>query len=239
MCTVSYIPFKKKFILTSNRDERVHRATIPPVVYHQGDVDICFPKDLQAGGSWIALNNKGRLSCLLNGGLVAHQKQSFHTYSRGKILIEMVSKEQNAREFFMKKDLSPVEPFTIITIDREGEEIKDFNEFIWDGIKKHFRILDKTKPFIWSSVTLYDEKIRKQRGKWFQQFLSDNPDQITPESVFSFHSGEHTSDSGNNLVMDRKQGLKTVSITQVFQNGKGPVMKYFDLNKNTFHEIRL
>lgn len=239
MCTVSYIPYKKKFILTSNRDEKVHRATIPPVVYHQGNVELCFPKDLQAGGSWIALNSKGRLSCLLNGGLVAHEKQSFHTKSRGKVLLDLASSEQNVGEFFPRKDLSNVEPFTIVTIDRRGTEIIDFNEFIWDGIKKHFRILDKTRPYIWSSVTLYDEKIRKQRRKWFQQFMTDHREIISPEDVFNFHSGQHTSDQDNNLVMDRKQGLKTVSITQVYQNGSGPVMKYFDLTQNTFHEIRL
>ncbi len=241
MCTVSYIPYArdKKFILTSNRDEKVLRPTIAPVVYKHGDVHICYPKDKKAGGSWIAFNNRGRLSCLLNGAYVAHQKQDYYKQSRGKVLIELVSTELNAHDFFSAKNLSDVEPFTIISIDRKNEEINDFIEFIWDGEKKHFRTMDKTHPHIWSSVTLYDKETRTLREQWFKQFMSENSHNISPGKVFEFHSGHHTSDNAINLVMDRKDGLKTVSITQVMQNGNDPLMKYFNLVRNANYETKL
>lgn len=241
MCTVSYIPYNKdkKFVLTSNRDEKVFRPTIAPVVYKYGDIHVCCPKDLKASGSWIAFNSKGRLSCLLNGAFVSHQKQDFHTQSRGKVLIELVSSELDAHDFFRSKNFSDVEPFTIITIDRENEELKELFEFIWDGEKKYFRTLDKTLPHIWSSVTLYGKESRALREEWFNQFIDENSHSISPGKVFDFHSGDHTSDNAINLVMDRKEGLKTVSITQVMQNGNGPIMKYYDLLKDTFHEVKL
>jgi len=170
---------------------------------------------------------------------VAHQKQDFYRQSRGKVLIELVSSELNAHDFFSTKNLSDVEPFTIISIDRKNEEINDFIEFIWDGEKKHFRTMDKTLPYIWSSVTLYDKETRRLREQWFKQFISENSQIISPGKVFEFHSADYSSDNAINLVMDRKDGLKTVSITQVMQNGNGPLMKYFNLVKNTSYETKL
>ena len=81
MCTVSYIPLgqNKDFILTSNRDEKVFRPAIAPAIHKTGDIHICYPKDSKAGGSWIAMNNRGRICCLLNGAFEAHLKQDFHT----------------------------------------------------------------------------------------------------------------------------------------------------------------
>lgn len=91
MCTVSYIPKKSAggFVLTSNRDEKVFRPTIPPLLYELGETKLGFPKDEKAGGSWIAANNNCRLCCLLNGAFVAHEKKPHHTQSRGTILVEL------------------------------------------------------------------------------------------------------------------------------------------------------
>ena len=241
MCTVSYIPFvqNNNFILTSNRDEKDFRPAIAPATYEIEDVLICYPKDSKAGGSWIVMNNMGRICCLLNGAFEAHQKQDFHTVSRGKIPIELASSFLEAQEYFKGKDLSCVEPFTLITIDMNKNKIKDFSEFIWDGEKKHFRELDNKYPYIWSSVTLYSKEDRDQRIKWFNQFLLNTMENVSPEKVLAFHSGIHTTDQAINVVMERVGGLKTVSITQVIPNGNYLLMKYSDLIKNTFHELEL
>lgn len=90
MCTVTYIPpsHDNDFILTSNRDEKVHRPTFHPRIYNIRGTEVCFPKDAVAGGSWIAANDRGRLCCLLNGAFTPHEKQSIHTSSRGKVWTE-------------------------------------------------------------------------------------------------------------------------------------------------------
>ena len=240
MCTVTYIPqAENDFILTSNRDEKVFRPTLAPAVYEKSGLKICYPKDAKAGGSWIAINEQGRLCCLLNGAYKAHQKKDSHILSRGKVLIELTSATMGAFEFFSKKDLSAVEPFTIITIDRENRKIKNFNEFIWDGKHKNYRFLDANQTYLWSSVTLYNKKTRKTREQWFQDFLFNSQGAISPEKMMMFHSGKHTTDKTINLVMEGDGGLRTVSISQVVPRENGFRMEYSDLlaNNKTVSEL--
>ncbi len=240
MCTVSYIPAgQNNFILTSNRDEKVFRPANAPAIFDTGVGRICYPKDSKAGGSWIAMNNKGRICCLLNGAIEPHQKQDFHTSSRGKIPIELASSSLEAEEYFLSKDLSCVEPFTLLTIDRKENNDTVFSEFIWDGDEKHFRELDHTHPYIWSSVTLYSKDDRELRKEWFSRFITKNRETISAKNALAFHSGTHSTDPAINVVMEREGGLRTVSITQVVPDGEHLNMNYSDLIENTFSEVKL
>lgn len=241
MCTVSFIPQKTDggFVLTSNRDEKSFRSTIPPLLYDFGETKLGFPKDEKAGGSWIAANNNGRLCCLLNGAFVAHKKKSKYEQSRGTILVELVSFPKSPFIFYEEKSLVGIEPFTIITLEKSRNNITHFSEFIWDGSKKHYRELNPEEPQIWSSATLYTKEHRNLRKQWFGQFLKNVNGSISPENILEFHSSTHTDDNSINLVMARERGLKTTSITQVVTiNGKLR-MDYFDLQmqKNSSLEI--
>jgi len=238
MCTVSYIPPQNAngFILTSNRDERVQRDTIKPRLYSIGGMQLCFPQDVKAGGSWIAANNEGRLACLLNGGWDLHEKQPYHTHSRGTVLIDLVASRQEPMVFFSYYDLSHTEPFTVISIDiNGGVGISAFTEFIWDGSRKYLKNLDPHQSYLWSSVTLYSAAERKLRKEWFDRFLQEQSVNITPELVHTFHTGKHTTDENINLVMKRNEELKTVSITQVTPEKGNFSMKYVDLVEKSTH----
>lgn len=241
MCTVTYIPPSKDqgFILTSNRDEKVFRETKAPETYRLNGIDICFPKDIEKGGSWVAANNQGRLCCLLNGAFIPHQKQAFHTHSRGKVLLDMTAFKGKAQDFFENQSLSNTEPFTIISIAHKKGKITEMFEFIWDGTQKHTSILDSEKPGIWSSVTLYSSNDRELRKMWFDQFLNEKNKPIDSETIFAFHSGSHTSDQSINLLMEREGGLKTVSITQVVASNDGFMMKYKDLLNVSEYQVKI
>ena len=241
MCTVTYIPptVDYSFILTTNRDEKEYRRTEAPAIHERNGLSLCFPQDILAGGSWIAANGEGRLCCLLNGAFVAHQKQEFHTYSRGKVLLDFVSGKEEVSVLFEKEDFTNVEPFTIVTIEHDGGTIIQINECIWDGTRRHFRELDKRQAYIWSSVTLYSEESRNLRKEWFYKFLQEYRAQISPEKVFIFHSDTHTLDHSVNLIMHREGGLKTVSITQVTPHNDKLLMNYFDLVEDANHKIEI
>jgi uncharacterized protein with NRDE domain len=235
MCTVSYLPLEDSgdFVITSNRDERAHRHTLAPQVYDIGNMQLCYPKDSLAGGSWIAASNNGRLACLLNGGKIPHKKQAYHTHSRGRVLVDLAASMQSPMIFFSSSDLSHTEPFTVVTIDLKDGAISDFTEFTWDGSKLYLKNLDPEKSYIWSSVTLYSEADRNLRKHWFNQFLSEQNTRISQEEVFDFHSGQHTSDERINIKMRRDDELKTVSITQVRHENGVIAMKYLDLVENS------
>ncbi|NJN26754.1 MAG: NRDE family protein [Cyclobacteriaceae bacterium] len=72
MCTVSYIPASdnSSFALTSNRAEKVFRPTLPPVVTWHNGTKLAFPRDEKAGGSWIAINEDGRVCCPIQWGRI-------------------------------------------------------------------------------------------------------------------------------------------------------------------------
>lgn len=241
MCTVTFIPPTKEssFILTSNRDEREFRPTLPPAVYQIAGGKLVFPKDEKAGGSWIAMNEKGNINCLLNGGFIAHQKQEYHIKSRGIVLLEFTASGRSIHEFFAQSDLNIVEPFSIVALKHDKGIILKLDEFIWDGNHKHFKQLEINSPYIWSSVTLYNEEHRKTRKEWFELFYKENNGNITKEKIFDFHSGNHTNDNAINIIMQREGGLKTVSITQVLPIESRIQMIYSDLLTNSVKKTDL
>lgn len=237
MCTVTYIPpvGGKGFILTSNRDERVARPTLAPEIYPSGSVQLCYPRDERAGGSWIAAGSNGRVACLLNGGFEPHEKLPRHTHSRGRVLVELVASGKDPMVFFSYSDLNRTEPFTVVTIDTSDERITGFSEFVWDGSGKYMKQMDPSVPRIWSSVTLYTAMEREQRRTWFSRFLSGAGTEITSEKVLDFHSGRHTDDDRINLIMQRDDQLRTVSISQVSPEDGMLSMRYLDLVEHSTH----
>jgi hypothetical protein len=198
-----------------------------------------FPKDSLAGGSWISANKNGRTVCLLNGAFVPHKRKSKYAQSRGNILIELASFNNNPEQYFEKKDLSEIEPFTIITVEKSKNEISHLSEFIWDGNKKYFKILDQSKPYIWSSVTLYSEKHREMRKEWFNGFIKKINGSVSSGNILEFHSAKHIEDDSINVIMQREGDLKTVSITQIIAGNTVTKMKYFDLHNNNKTEVVL
>lgn len=228
MCTVTYIPIEPgKFILTSNRDERLFRPTSSPIAESIGDTTVFFPRDEKAGGTWIAAGDNGRVCCLLNGAFEKHKRKSHYSKSRGKIILESFEHD-SLPIFFHSVYLNEVEPFTLIVSDNT-HELKLY-EFRWDGSKKHLKELDVLSPQIWSSATLYSKQIREDRETWFNTWLKAKA-QIECDNIMSFHSFPHGSDPENDLIMERADGLKTVSITQIEFSTDSFNMLYYDLLK--------
>lgn len=228
MCTVTYIPIETgKFILTSNRDERIVRSTSSPRTESINGTNVFFPRDEQAGGTWIAAGDNGRVCCLLNGAFEKHERKELYLKSRGKIVLEAFEFE-DLSEFFQDVTLDDVEPFTLIIVD--NSEQSELYEFRWDGNKKHLIELDILTHKIWSSATLYSKQIREDRENWFNTWLKAKT-QIERDSIMSFHSFSHGNDPENDVIMERTGGLKTVSITQIEFSGNSFSMHYFDLLK--------
>ncbi|MFT5970572.1 MAG: hypothetical protein ACI8ZO_001086 [Flavobacteriales bacterium] len=229
MCTLSYIPLgTNAYILTSNRDERKARPTLPPLEEQIGGKAVFFPKDEEAGGTWIAAGENGTVCCLLNGAFESHERKSHYAQSRGKVLLETFE-NRDVLAYFSEKDLTEIEPFTLIAVEMKSA-IK-LHELRWDGENKHLKALDPTQAYIWSSAALYSKEIRTLREQWFEQGLK-NDSFTDAESILKFHVSNHGNDIENDLVMKRGDVLKTVSITQIKMDEGGFSMDYHDLLKN-------
>jgi uncharacterized protein with NRDE domain len=227
MCTVTFLPLgNTDFILTSNRDEQRLRETLQPKIYEENGVEMLFPKDKVAGGTWIGVSSKKRLVCVLNGGFIKHKRKEYYPKSRGLITKELL-KENSLHPYLENLDLLDVEPFTMIIADWNNHEL-NLVEVVWDEHEKHIT-KHKNEPKIWSSSTLYTDEIKKLRNTWFQQWLIEN--EFTSEAILRFHHME-TDDKEQSVLMKRKY-VETVSITSVKKMENTVEMVYEDLVHST------
>ena len=118
MCTVTYLPQENDgFILTSNRDESPMRKTIPPKKYVENGVELAYPKDQLAGGTWIGASTKNRLVCLLNGAFKKHVRNSYYKMSRG-LVVKNILTVTDAVAYIKGFNFNDIEPFTIILFEK-------------------------------------------------------------------------------------------------------------------------
>ncbi len=221
MCTVTYLPINKTdFILTSSRDVPFARAkALFPKKYREDDVELTYPKDGKAGGTWIGTSSKNRLICLLNGAFEFHTSRSTYRKSRGLIVKELlsVSTIESALKTIILKE---IESFTLVIVDwNKGLQLI---EFVWDGNDKHIKKLPQ-KPHIWSSSTLYDKSVKQLRKDWFADWQNLNA--FSKENILNFHKTAGVGDSNIDVMMNRGIG-GTVSITQVCKNENDIAMAY-------------
>lgn len=223
MCTVTFIPVKDRCYITSNRDEKISRKpAIPPASYLLDDQFLLYPKDADAGGSWIALSDNRAAGVLLNGGFAKHVPAASYRRSRGLIFLELMS-STDAAAYFLEMDLRQIEPFTVVLLHQEK-----LYECRWDGKAGYCREINRSIPHIWSSVTLYDAAVIKKREEWFAQWLQINP---YPEQkdILEFHCFAGEGDLNHDLVMNRRNEFLTVSITSIeVQEGRG-MIEYLDM----------
>lgn len=226
MCTVSFLPIdNENFILTSNRDEAVARAAMPPQEFEQENGQVfLYPVDEQSGGSWIGTTNDGRMACLLNGATENHERKLPYDKSRGTLVLSFL--RGNEESLLGSEPLGNMEPFTLI-MHKDGK----LWELRWNGKRKFLKQLDMSKPYIWSSATLYPKPIRRKREKLFRIWQEENT--FSQRSILHFHHFEGMDDPENDLVMSRDDGnLRTLSITSIWHDSKRLRMTYLDLMEN-------
>lgn len=211
MCTVTFLPTPAGIHLTSNRDERIDRpVALQPERYRGDGYELLYPKDAEAGGSWIALKDNGDAAVLLNGAFVKHQRRPSYRRSRGLVFLEVIEAPR-PEEQFNSMDLGGIAPFTLILFVN-GE----LGECRWDGYRKHNLALNARQPYIWSSATLYDDRAIAERKRWFRQWLQQQQGQIRRDDILHFHQHSGNGDTENSLVMNRNDQTLTVSITSMF-----------------------
>jgi len=227
MCTVTFIPTTRGIYLTSNRDESAERSiALPPNRYTSNGRRLIYPQDQDAGGSWIALKDNGDSAVLLNGAFTRHERQSAYRKSRGLIFLALVE-DNNPYQQFASIDLDNIESFTLVLFSK-GK----LWECRWNGYKKHINLLDASRPYIWSSATLYDSTAARERKRWFQEWCATNSP-VNTEKVVGFHQHTGKGDLYNGLVINRGNKMRTVSITSLFISPDKPQVFYRDLLSGT------
>jgi hypothetical protein len=231
MCTVTFIASGEEYIITSNRDEKtIRKWAIQPIFSVYNAHKLIFPKDADAGGTWIVMKENGDAAVLLNGAFICHASEPPYRLSRGIILLEIFATEKPSTTF-RKINLQDIEPFTLILLEN-----KYLFEFRWDGTEKYYKQLNASGSYIWSSATLYDGLVIKKREQWFNSFLNSHP-VPSPQDILDFHLFTGDGDKENDLMMTRDGMYQTVSITSIQLTKHKGSMKYIDLKKDSTSEI--
>lgn len=232
MCTVTYVPNHEGFFLSSNRDEKNSRAkAFQPCLYQSDAFKIIYPKDPDGQGSWIAVNDNGTAAVLLNGAFIKHQSQPVYRRSRGLVFLDIITAPKSV-SCFSHLDLTDIEPFTIIIANLDL-----LTECRWDGVQKFIRQLDYKKPYIWSSATLYGVSSVEKRAGWFKDWLQE-PGEPDETKVFNFHRSGGDGNLYDGLVINRREEMKTVSITSIVLTNKIMRMNYSDLKTGEKYELQ-
>lgn len=192
-----------------------------PQVEIRNGKKIIFPKDPEGGGTWFAVDERGTVGILLNGAFQKHIPVYSYRKSRGLILLDLVN-AQDGVYYFQTTGLIDIEPFTIVFFQN-----KKLYELRWDGHQKHFQQLDNHNNYIWSSVTLYSDKIISKRKMLFEDFIASKSF-INSQSIYDFHKNAH-GDHKNGFVINRRNGIKTQCITQAIFQQDSITLCHYDL----------
>jgi hypothetical protein len=225
MCTVSIIPVNDTIVFTFNRDENIKRQT--PEYFVQKRTEhktIYFAKDTLAGGSWFTADEYGNVAVLFNGALKKHVKKMDYLKSRGLILLEIIA-NPNPILFFKDYDLEQIEAFSIILF---FDSI--LYRLLWDGSIKTTIMLDKNEKHLFSSATLYGEHIQQRRKEWLSNFAQNSV--LTPDTIFQFHLTNHINDKENGFLIQRENGIHTLSISQMVISSSTIDIVHLDVKTN-------
>ena len=226
MCTVTYIPGKNGFILTSNRDEHISRGiALYPDFYDNGIKKLIYPRDHRAGGTWFISNEQGDTGVLLNGAFEKHKPLQSYRKSRGMVLPEIFQSDSPIVAI-SQYNLAGIENFTIILLEQGL-----LYEIKWDGIKLSIKNYRPQKAYIWSSVTLYSTQMILERRGWFDKWLQLNKTN-TQADILNFHSETGSGNMEYGLRISRENEIATSSITSLKIEHQKATFHHKDLIQN-------
>lgn len=153
MCTVLF-SYKTtpgyRLVLVANRDEFLDRATAPLAYWHDYK-GVLAGRDLQAGGTWLGLNTKGRIGAVTNFREPVNGHNDYA--SRGELLTHFLTRNIELEEFVrqLKKEQWKYRGFNLVIGDEKSlyyfsnrkEEIKRLKPGIY-GLSNH--LLDSGWP---------------------------------------------------------------------------------------------
>lgn len=233
MCTVSYLPLEDgRYLLSSNRDESPGRNAIEIVREKRDGLQVIYPRDPGAGGTWFCCTDSGMAMCLLNGARRTKIPGSGFRHSRG-LIPQAVLEFDDPQRFVKEYSFEGIADFTLVICT--GQHIY---EILWDGTAPSLTELPNVKPHFWSSVTLYPEPVRQMRNELFDQWLKETPE-YTQEKIIHFHKYGGSGDPENDFVMNRANIVKTLSISSVMYEGDHLYFLHEDLENGKLNIERL
>lgn len=211
MCTVSWSPAPTPagggYLLFMNRDERRTRLPgLPPRLEEEGGLRFLAPRDADAGGTWLAVNEAGLTAGLLNlyqARVVAAPPPG--RKSRGLLVRALAGAPDlgAAERIVAAEDLAAYQPFTLVLVGPEGRA----RSCAWDGASA-VAWRDAVPPIVSSG---YDV-VGATRNREALFAAAGSP--LGWDQLYAFHRG-HLPEKGAYSTCMHRDDAKTVSLTAI------------------------
>lgn len=221
MCTVSFSPNARGFVLGMNRDEKLTRvAGLPPERRALDGRIALFPSE-PGGGTWIGVNDAGVCLALINWYSVTASAPA-PAVSRGDVVTAALASDSSigVEEIVKRLPLARINPFRLIGIFPEAREVFEWR---WN--------LRQLEPFAhpwtanaWFSSGHDEPGAQQTRGKVFAQSLRA-PDVGSLDWVRRLHRS-HAPERGPYSTCMHRADAASVSYTEVDVADGKQIMRY-------------
>ena len=211
MCTVSWWSAADGYELYFNRDELKSRLPgFPPEELELDGVRYLSPRDADAGGTWLLVNEYGLTVCLINQYPLRRPVKIGPLVSRGHLVRRMAACAHAAEveRRLGQEELFSFRPFQMIAVEPGGSSAA----FAWDGHRlTPTENAHEHMPF--TSSSYLSEQIVRHRRERFARIVAERGD-MAPADLLAFHR-EHNIGAGAFSVCMQRDDAETVSLTQV------------------------
>lgn len=229
MCTVSWSPLRSPapggYLLYFNRDERRTRlAGLPPRVETEAGVRFLAPRDAEAGGTWVAVNEFGLTVGLLN----LYQAQAALPPPQGKtsrgLLVRSLAPAAGAaaaEALLARHALERFQPFTLVVAEpgRGGGDAV-VRAYDWDG-RTAGSWREAAPPIVSSGHDVVGATASRRR--LFASF--GEPASLGPAELLAFHRS-HWPEKGAYSPCMHRADAKTVSLTAIMVEPERVLLAY-------------
>jgi hypothetical protein len=184
------------------------------------------------GGTNLAVGSSRKAVVLLNGAFEPHPFGGVYRRSRGLMVLDFLD-FSDIEAFADSYNFDGIEPFTLVAFEGSIGELR------WDGTNLHRAKFNPGSPHIWASAQLYTPAAREKRKVWFEDLLVQRSEEIDPAVIFDFHLRGGDGDPENDMVMNRFDLVRTVSISQLSSNRDTATLRHLNLLTERESEIRI
>lgn len=194
-----------KVIVAANRDEFYERKTAP-AAFWKDQPEIVGGRDLEAAGTWMAMNTNGKIALVTNYRDPANISPK--APSRGKLVSDFLQNNQNPQQYLLE-------------LESKANQYNGFNLLVghlddWWYLSNYKTGIQKLEPGIYGlSNRLLDTAWPKVvRGK--QKFLSVIEYDVLPEELFSMLKDEQRAEDqtlpDTGVGLERERALSSMFI---------------------------
>lgn len=233
MCTVTWRRDGKRLDVLFNRDElRTRPPALPPRLMDAGPHRCIAPIDGRAGGTWLAVNDRGLVVGILNFYDGQAAPPPARPFSRGRLVLDQMAHADvtSLRAVFPKTALSVYPAFILLALDPSGGAV-----FHWDG--RTLREDSPPEPLRPLSTSSFDTAaVLAARRARYAELVGDGDPRL--DALMRFHADTHPRGGAYSVLMDRDEA-RTVSFSWIGVAVDQVVFRYTDRDKSYTHEIRM